>query len=103
MSGNILLKYGLDTIAYLPSPSAPDEMFNIVEDYPKFVVNLEKSMASAKSISKEYDRVDDQNSEAAKEFLMASLDKNLQHTLEKNESVDESFAMLWIHVMKTLS
>jgi hypothetical protein len=98
-----LLKHGLDTIAYLPSPSAPDEMFSIVEDHPKFAVNLEKSMASANTISKEYDWLDDQNSEAAKEFLMASLDKSLQRTLEKNESVDESFAMLWIHVMKTLS
>jgi hypothetical protein len=51
-----LFKFFLGTIAYLPpSQSAPYKMFSIVEDYAKFAINLEKSMASgAKAISKEY-------------------------------------------------
>jgi hypothetical protein len=43
-----LVKHGLDTITYLPSPSDPNQMMSVVKDYPKFSMNLDTATSSAK-------------------------------------------------------
>jgi hypothetical protein len=78
-------------------------MMSVVKDYPKFSINLDMAASSARTIAQSYDWLDVENSEAAKELLMASLETSLHRTVEKNEEENETFASLFIRVMKTLS
>ena len=72
------VKNGLDTITYLPDLATNKEVYNIVTEYPRFVGNLEKALESAKKIQKNYDELDEDNSEAALEFLFNSLEDPLR-------------------------
>ena len=60
-----LKRTGMDTISYLPDPTDPSRVANVVEDYSKF--DLNDSIATARTLrSTNFDRFDCNNDDSAK-------------------------------------
>jgi hypothetical protein len=100
--------HGMDTISYLPDLSsslsaAPVPMFSVIEHYPLFTSSLEKGLAVAKDyLDTKYDALDLENSAAAVDFLKNSLDPDLRRRLQTRVEPMDSFAMVWLRLMKML-
>ena len=99
---NSFLKHGLDTISYVPDLADANTVYSVVKDLPRFIGNLEKALTVATEIQKKYDDFDEDNSEAALEFLINSLDDELARRLEIYLEPNDSFAHGWLRLMSLL-
>ena len=99
---NSFVKNGLDTITYAPDLANPEVIYSVVKDSPRFVGNLQKALEEATKIQTKYDDFDRDNSEAALEFLINSLDDELARRLEIYLEPEDSFAHGWLRLMSLL-
>ena len=97
-----LLKHGLDTITFVHDPSDNTKMVSVVKDHPRFVIALDMSIENARKLSYKYDRYDQENSAAAREFLVNSLHQDLASRLIKVVETTDSFAIVWLRLLKLL-
>ena len=75
-----LVAYRLDTITYVPSPSDPAQVVSVIDNHALF--NLKEGSLSGNNIKDtEFDSYSFDNDHEAKEFLMHSLDEELETQL----------------------
>ena len=103
-----LVKYGLDTIGYLPDPRDPrNKVLCVVTKHAQLTGDMEMVEKLSNYISKRFDRWDIKNDSEAKTFLLESLSEDLEKGFRpfyKKEK--DSFAVLWlklIHYLVTTS
>ena len=105
-----LVRYGLDTIAYLPDPHDPTKSVHIIDGSTRFTISSCQAAATAQA--KNYDRYDRENDASAVEFLLASLSKersaSVLHRCSKlNDSpygdVTDTFPVVWLHLMQDIA
>ena len=75
-----LVEHGLDTITYLPDPADKYEMISVVSDHARFNHKTDGAMANKRMESK-FDKYDIQNDKDAKDFLLSSVDEDLEKEL----------------------
>ena len=100
-----LVAYGLDTITYVPSPSDPAQVVSVIDSHALF--NLKEGSVLGNNIKDtEFDSYSFDNDREAKEFLMASLDPELETQLLQDCNDDDSFVAVWltlIHIVRSES
>ena len=87
-----LWAHGLDTISYLQDPSDTSRLLNVVEHHPKYTSDLKKTAVLADKFRNEFDDFDKSNDEAAKSFLLNSLENKLSAAVERK--LKEKFTKL---------
>jgi len=92
----------LDTISYLPNVANKTIMCSIITEHPKFTTSLLEFIKIAKNISLLYGAFDLDNSVAATEFLLASLDTQLTRRLKRLLEPGDSFAAVWLRLIDVL-
>jgi len=97
-----LHKNGLDTISFLPDVADRLIMCSIITEHPKFTTSLQESIKTAKDISLKYDAFDLDNSVAATEFLLASLDTELTCRVKRLLEPGDTFAAVWLRLIDVL-
>ena len=100
-----LIQHGLDSIAYVPDPVDATKMISVITTHARF--NFKEVMKEGNTIMKNhFDSYSIANVEDAKEFLMNSIDEDLEKQLYENCADEDSFVTVWmnlIHVIKTVS
>ena len=105
-----LVRYGIDTIAYLPDPHDPTKSVHIIDGSTRFTITSCQQAATLQASL--YDRYDHENDSSAVEFLLASLSKercsSVLHRCNKlNNSpygdVTDTFPVVWLHLMQDIS
>ena len=99
-----LVRYGLDTVSYLPDPKNDAKVFNVVSHHARFTADLEKSISLAKIIQGKFDKWDQKHDFEAKTFLMDSLSPDVKDgfVVAVRESSD-SFAATWLKLVYHLT
>ena len=99
-------KYGLNTWHYLPDPTDPSRMANVVEEYPLFTYQVDKSVAEAATFAElNYDEFDQENTMAAASFVLESLSADLKIgiTIMMAPGERNIFTCVWIRLMGRLN
>jgi len=100
-----LSNHGLDTIAYLPDPTDPKVMTNVLVEYAKFsVASCKAAVAHQRTL---YDAYDIANDMAATQFLIASLSSSVLLHLYPRLDLDcdrctEPFPVVWCRLMQEI-
>jgi hypothetical protein len=68
-----LIKYGLDTIGFLPDPKDSSKVQSVVTYHARFTGDMDKSLAESKKFSKLFDSWDRKNDYEATQFLLNSI------------------------------
>jgi hypothetical protein len=97
-----LVKFGLDTIGYLPDPRNNMDVQSVVTYHARFTGDLPKSIKASKDISKLFDKWDIKHDYEAKEFLLDSLSNSLKASFETFYEMDDSFAITWLKLVHHL-
>ena len=100
-----LVAFGLDTIAYVTSPSDKNKVVSVIEEHGLFTLK-EGCKAGNESKARHFDSYSLENDQDAKEFLMKSVDEDLETELYNDTDDDDSFVALWfslIHVVRSVS
>ena len=85
---------GLNTIAYRNDPSDADEMLYVLEEYPRL---HSKTIKTQTSLCKpKWDHYDKGNDEAARKFLLESLQDNLCKRLDGKVKDEDTFAKVFL-------
>ena len=92
-----LEEYGMDTIAYLPSPTDSTEMVSIISNHARYT--LKEAKQQEKNQLTKYDLYDHANERDAKKFLMESIDEDLETQLYENCQKTDSFIVHWMNLM----
>ena len=106
-----LVQYGLDTITYMPDPTDKEtkeekaKVVSVITDHARF--NLKQGVKKANEImEKHFDAYDIANVRDAKEFLLNSIDADLETQLYENCTDEDSFCAYWfnlIHIVRSVS
>ena len=91
---------GMDTIAYQPDPVDSRKMLNVTTDHARFTI--ESARANAARITPHYDSYDKLNDNAAKQYLLDSLNKEFCIDLKKRCLDTDTFAVVWILLVKKI-
>ena len=89
---------GLDTVAHLPDMRK--KMSYVITDHARFT--LESARTSSDAQMKLYDKYDRSNNDAAKAFLLDSLDVDLKTTIIELIEDDDSFTVVWLTLMNEI-
>ena len=96
---------GLDTISYLPDPTNSSQVASVLKEYSKFDLNDTLSTACTLR-STQFDRVDCNNDDSAKHWLLDSIDPGLKKDIEDRVQPTDGFAIHWlqlIHLVESTS
>ena len=91
---------GMDTIAYQPDPVDSRKMLNVTTDHAHFTI--ESARANAARITLHYDSYDKLNDNAAKQYLLDSLNTEFCINLKKRCLDTNTFAIMWILLVKKI-
>ena len=95
---NRLVDYGMDTIAYLPSPADNTKLLSVVTDHGWFI--LKGGVQSAEEVAKKYfNSYDIGNNKDATKFFIDSLDEDTARHLYENCDTLLTFASHWLHLI----
>ena len=97
-----LIKYGLDTIGYLPDPKDPTKVQSVVTFHARFTGDMEKSLAGSKQINKLFDSWDRKNDYEARQFLLSSLSDSVKDGFETFHEQDDTFSATWLKLVHYL-
>ena len=99
-----LVNHGMDTIAYIPDPSKT-KMINVIDKYALY--SLREGVETANETMKvSFDKYDKANSNDAIDFLLNSIDDELEKRLSQSSFDEYSFAAYWfrlVHLVKSVS
>ena len=90
-------EYGMDTIAYLPSPDNHHEMIYVIDHHARCTVREAQQAEQAQKAK--YDQYDLTNIMDAKKFLIHSVDESLKKQLYENTSEMDTFITYWMNLM----
>ena len=91
---------GMDTITYLADPVDTNEMVSVVTNHSCFdIESVRQQSIKYKAL---YDNHDRMNDDAAKLFLLDSLQKELAKSIKKKLKDDETFAVAWMLVLQVV-
>ena len=91
---------GMDTISYLPDPEDPTKMVSVVTNHARFTLLTAKKLGAAQVVK--YDSYDATNDDAARTFLLASLNQALSNKIEERLDDDDPFFVVWLEFIKTI-
>jgi hypothetical protein len=96
-----LVDTGMDAIAYVPDPVDDKRMTNCVLEHVRF--SLESITTQVKLVQDKYDQYDQENSEAATEFALTSLEPSFEADLREMLTADHTkpFAVVWMHIVES--
>ena len=92
-----LLKYGLDTISYLPDPVEPTQMVSVVDHHAKF--SQETAKQAHYPLRPRFDKYDLENDALASDFLMNSIDPDFASLIRNKVDLASPFAILWMTII----
>ena len=99
-----LVNHGMDTIVYIPDPSG-NKMINIIDKYALY--SLRKGVDTANLVmDTHFDKYNKSNSNDAVDFLLNSVDDELEKRLSQTSFDEYSFAAYWfrlVHLVKSVS
>ena len=95
-----LTGHGLDTITYLQDPTDTSNVLSVVTCHARFSADLKTTKKSAEFFAERFDDFDLSNDEAAKLFLLDSLDPKLTLMLDRKVKDDEGFVMTWLRLVQ---
>ena len=98
-------KNGLDTITYIPDPTDGTKVVSVIESHSLFDKKTGTNHAQS-VMDTYYDAYDMANVEDAKDFLISSVDDDLEQQIVENCEPDDSFVTYWlqlIHIIKSSS
>jgi hypothetical protein len=90
----------MDSITYLPHPK-DNEMVSVITHHSCF--SLETVRNHVQKYSKLYDVYDKSNDKAARKSFLDSLEMKLKTTISKKCHDDDTFAIVWMIFMKTVT
>ena len=96
--------YGMDTICYVQDPTDSDQMINVIDKYARY--SLRDGIDAGNDAMNLFDQYDTANSKDAIEFLLNSLDDDLEKKLSGYNTEGYSFVAYWfrfIHCIKSVS
>ena len=94
------VRYGLDTIAYLPNPANGSEMLLVIEAYARF--DYDAAVEAAALLTKKFDKFDEANSKSASRWLLNSLDEDLKHNISKRLKIEDGFVAHWFELVREI-
>ena len=83
----------------LQDPTNPDQVLDIVNNYPHFMANMKLTEELCDSFRKKFDEFDMSNDSAAKAFFLNSLDDKVATSLERRGKTSDGFVMTWIRLI----
>ena len=89
-----LTGHGLDTITYLRDPLDSSKVLSVVMSHARFSADIKTTKKSADYFAERYDDFDRSNDEAAKLFLLDSLETKLALLLERKVKDDDGFVLV---------
>ncbi|MHA7927793.1 MAG: hypothetical protein ACX936_21555, partial [Marinobacter sp.] len=94
-----LVKTGMDTIAYLPDPQDPTNMLYLTTHHMRFTTD--SAFAAWNSFGNKRDGYDERNNTSANDFLLNSLDAELQKTITSKLPANRRniFVVTWTMLM----
>ena len=99
-----LISYGLDTITYLVDPTDSTQVVSVISEHARFNVKVGVKLGNDALVN--YDSYDLENIRDAKEFLLNSVDDELETQLYENCKDDDSFIAYWLnltHIVRSVS
>ena len=97
-----LVKYGLDTMAYLPDPSELKTVLPVVTHHARFTGDINKATTSSINLQKKFDLWDMKHDNEAKSFLLDSIDDDILRGLEPFQKTEDTFAITWLKLVHYL-
>ena len=98
-----LIKYGLDTISYLPDPKDTAKVLCTVNNHAQFTGDMILVETLSAKVFKNYDIWDKKHDIEAKEFLLSSLSPELKKDFEPFYDRDkDTFSMTWLRLVHYL-
>jgi hypothetical protein len=93
-----MIRYGMDTITYLPDPTDPKQVISVLSEHAQFT--LKEAKTSEKRDHQDfYDQYDHANIRDSKTFLLNSLDEAVLTQMYENCDDDETFIVHWMNLM----
>jgi hypothetical protein len=97
-----LVKYGLDTVGYLPDPKNSSKVQSVVNYHAGFTGDMKKSLAESRRLGKLFDSWDRKNNYEARQFLLSSLSDSVKEGFETFHDNEDSFAATWLKLVHYL-
>ena len=98
-----LVKYGLDTIAYLPDPRDSKQVLCTVEKHAQFTGDMSLVEKMGIFFQQRFDTWDKKNDSEAKEFLIESLSETLKKDFKPFYDRDKDiFSIVWLKLIHYL-
>ena len=91
--------YGMDTIAYVLDLFDNSKVVNMIQDYPKFIMDVLEGIKLANFFKPKFDIVDCQNNDSAVKFLLNSLEHDLRVKLGEKKKSEDTFAAVFLRLM----
>ena len=95
-----LTGHGLDTITYLRDPLDSSKVLSVVMSHAMFSADIKTTKKSADYFAERFDDFDRSNDEAAKLFLLDSLEPKLALLLERKVKDDDGFVLVWLRLVQ---
>jgi len=99
-----LKEYGLDTITYMTDPADEKLLISVVDSHSRFTAK--EGLTKASIMKTLWDSYDMANISDAKQFLLNSIDADLEQQLYEVSEDSDSFIAMWfrlIHIIKSVS
>ena len=98
-----LVKYGLDTMSYLPDPKDDNLMLSVIKNHAQFTGNIDQCIDKSNRLQLSFDTWDKKHDMEAKTFLLDSLSEELRRDFRPFHSeVSDSFAITWLKLVHYL-
>ena len=93
-----MIRYGMDTITYLPDPTDPTQVISVLSEHAQFTLKEAKTSEKSKQQGC-YDQYDHANVRDSKTLLLNSLDESVLTQMYENCDDDETFIVHWMNLM----
>ena len=100
-----LVAYGLDTVTYVPNPSSSTEVVSIINQHGLYTLK-DGSALGNRIKEREFDSYCHDNDRDAKDFVLNSVDEELESQLYQDCQEEDSFVAMWltlIHIVRLVS
>ena len=98
-----LVKYGLDTISYLPNPKDLTQVLDVVNKHAQFTGDITLAQQLSDNLSARFDFWDKKHDAEAKSFLLSSLSEELKKNFKPFHDKDkDSFSLTWLKLIHYL-
>ena len=97
-----LVKYGLDTMGYLPDPRDNTKVYSVVTHHARFTGDIGKSLKVCADLKVLFDGWDKKHDFESREFLLASLSREVKEGFQTFHDKSDSFSATWLKLVHYL-